>query len=175
MQNRSQQPGVLVPCRAELASIETDWGAVWRRVRLPCLGSEASSHMFKLIHGLLLCESKLAEIIPNSSPICKHQCPGDPVAVTIHCYFSCRLTSTVGIWLLSVARQYDSSSTQSHLLRISFKLVLNYCVQALFCVVLLILDPWSGTTSCMSGDQPISLSLWWGCYILGIHPCPDCP
>ena len=58
---------------AELASPDTDWSLVWRRVRLPCLGSEASSLVWRIIHGTLPSEKRVAEIT-NKSAICRFNC-----------------------------------------------------------------------------------------------------
>ena len=60
------QAQTLRQCRVELASPETDWDTVWRRVRTRELTSEVSSHMWKSVQRLLPCEKDIAAILPNS-------------------------------------------------------------------------------------------------------------
>ena len=82
------QPPQLLACRAEEESPDTDWANVWSLSRMPCLGSDAASHAFKLLHNLLPHESCLAEILPNTQPTCWYKCHGDPVADMQHCMFT---------------------------------------------------------------------------------------
>ena len=104
------------PSRAESAHPDTDWPAVWRKVRLPCLGSEESSHVFRLLHDLLPSEGRLSQVLPGTPPTCKHGCPGSPVADTTDCFLMCRLTSEVGQWLLRLVSIFDTRTTSDKLL-----------------------------------------------------------
>ena len=115
------QPPQLRPCRAEVASPTTDWGEVWARVRLAALSSDATSFAWRLVHGLLPSEGRLAEILPNNSPACRHSCAGDPAADLEHIFFFCRLTSEVGAWLLNLVRQYDPLLTPTQILRLEIE------------------------------------------------------
>ena len=66
-----------------------------------------TSFAFKLIHDLLPHEARLSRVLPNSSPVCKHGCPGDPIADKHHVFFHCRLTGQVGLWLLNIVRKSE--------------------------------------------------------------------
>ena len=106
------------PCRAELASPDTDWSAVWGRVRLPSLTGNVTSLVFKLAHGLLPCESRLADILPDNSHACRYNCPGDPAADLFHCFFSWQMTNEVGEWLINLVKQCIQSATPSQILKL---------------------------------------------------------
>ena len=108
----------LKPCRAEKAESDCDWASIWRKCRLPCLTSEASTLAFKLCHGLLPNESRLAEILPGNTPVCRHGCPGDPVATLEHCILECQKTRDTGRWLLDLVHQYNPAISTSDILRI---------------------------------------------------------
>ena len=106
-------------CRVELLHPGADWEKIWRRARLPGLGSEATSFLWKLLHQILPTEERLARILPNNSPICKH-CPGETGSLE-HCLFTCSLTRDSGQWLLSVLHPFDPAVTSENLCRLDFE------------------------------------------------------
>ena len=111
-------PPTLKACRTELVSPDTDWLSVWPRVRISCLRSEIMSFIWKLVHGLLPCEGRLGEILPNMSRICRHSCEGDPVADFVNLFFTCKMSGEVGQWLLKCVRQSNPTSTPANILRL---------------------------------------------------------
>ena len=61
----------LVPCRAELKDPEFDWESIWPRIRLPGLGSEISSFLFKVVHDILPTQERVARTSPTVSGSCR--------------------------------------------------------------------------------------------------------
>lgn len=112
------QPNMLRPCRVEERNPYSDWSAIWTRVRLPSLTSEACSMAWRLVHQLLPCESRLSEIMPNISPTCKFSCEGEPTADLVHCFFACKLSAEAGDWIMYLVLQYDPFATREKLLRL---------------------------------------------------------
>ena len=82
-------------------------------------GSKVSAHMFRLVHGLQPCEEHVAHTLQNTPPTCKYDCPGSPVADSVHCYLQCRLTSEVGQWLVGLVRTFNPQTTNDSLLRLN--------------------------------------------------------
>ena len=58
-------------CRVELASPETDWENCWRLARLPGLGPELSTFLFKLLHQILPTQERVSRTNPATGPMCK--------------------------------------------------------------------------------------------------------
>ena len=104
--------------KSQHANLESDWMTTWRNVRLPSFDSKLSSFAFKLVHNLLPCESRLADILPHSSPICKFSCPSEPPANYSHIFFSCINFSEVGDWILKFVRNEDNKAIDDNLLRL---------------------------------------------------------
>ena len=44
----------LVPCKVEIRNPEYDWETTWHRARLPGLGSELMTLLFKVVHAILV-------------------------------------------------------------------------------------------------------------------------
>ena len=65
---------VNIQCRVERASPLTDWERSWRLARLPGLGPENVSFLFKMLHDLLPTQERVARTKPRASPAC--QLPG---------------------------------------------------------------------------------------------------
>ena len=51
----------LIPCRAELKDPELPWDSIWPSIRLPGLGSEITSFLFKILHNLLPTQERVLE------------------------------------------------------------------------------------------------------------------
>ena len=59
--------------------------------------------------------------ILDTSPTCRYSCPGDPTADILHCFFSCRLTSSAGAWLLSLVKKVDSLATPERIIHLDIE------------------------------------------------------
>jgi len=77
---------------------------------------QASSFAFKLFHGLLPHESRLAEVLPSNEPVYRFKCPGDPVAYMLHCLISCLKTAQVCQRLINLVQQHIQIITPPQIL-----------------------------------------------------------
>ena len=59
-----------IMCRVERASPGTDWENSWRLARLPGLGPDNISFLFKLMHEILPTQERVARTKPRASPSC---------------------------------------------------------------------------------------------------------
>ena len=92
-------------CRVELASPWTDWEISWRLSRLPGLGPEHSSFLFKLLHQILPTQERVSRTSPTTNSLCKHRdCTGDSTEDIPHCLVYCRGNDGVGMKLVECAR-----------------------------------------------------------------------
>ena len=114
------QPRQLIPSRTDSSSPTSDWPTIWERTRLPGLGSEARSFIWRLINDLLPTENRLFNINPNSSPNCRH-CQDDVIADLEHCMFYCCMTDNMGYWLLSTFRQQDPLANPLRILKLEIE------------------------------------------------------
>ena len=87
---------VHIKCRVERASPLTDWEKSWRLARLPGLGPENISFLFKLLHDLLPTQEHVARTKPTASPAC--QAPGCSCDMEdqAHALVSCQSNHGVG-------------------------------------------------------------------------------
>ena len=87
-----QQTNIL--CRVERASPSTDWESSWRLARLPGLGPENVSFLFKLLHDILPKQERVARTKPRASPACP--LPGCDAASETHGLVLCEGNNGVG-------------------------------------------------------------------------------
>ena len=100
-----------IACRVEIASPGTDWETSWRLARLPGLGPELSSFMFKLLHQILPTQERVSHTSPTSNSLCKHSdCTGDRVEDISHSLVYCRGNNGVGMKILERAGQTVSQT-----------------------------------------------------------------
>ena len=85
----------LVPCRAEIQNPECDWDRIWSRARLPGLGSEFTSFLFKVLHDLLPTQERLSRTSPTESGQCK-LCVTDVQEDLVHALVRCPGNQGVG-------------------------------------------------------------------------------
>ena len=60
-----------IKCRVERVKPEVDWNRRWRLARLPGLGSENVSFIFKMLHQILPTQERVARTKPGASPVCQ--------------------------------------------------------------------------------------------------------
>ena len=78
-------PRRYIPCNAEKKTPLRNWDECWRRARLPGLGPENISFLFKLMHNTLVTQERLSKTNPNISSNCKFPgCPGTEKEDTTH-------------------------------------------------------------------------------------------
>ena len=87
----------LIPCRVELANPDLDWEVIWRRVRLPGLGSEITSFLLKMMHQLLPTQERVARISDAVTGFCMVQgCVGEQSEDVMHALVTCAGNGGVG-------------------------------------------------------------------------------
>ena len=95
----------LIPCRVELASPEIDWEKSWRLARLPGLGPELTSFIFKLLHQVLPTQERVARTSPVVAPTCKSpSCTGGHIEDLQHALIHCCGNNGVGVRLVELAQ-----------------------------------------------------------------------
>ena len=91
--------GELISCRAKTRAPGCDWDGVWTRARLPDLGSELMSFLFKVLHYLLPTQERLARTSPTVTGeciICKSNVRED----LVHAFVSCPSNQGIGVAVL---------------------------------------------------------------------------
>ena len=94
-------PASLIPVRSETLHPNCDWPQIWSNIRSKGLGSELSSFLLKLVHGLLPTQDRVARIGLAENPL-----PGFCLMCRIsnenllHCFFECPKSMVVGLTLL---------------------------------------------------------------------------
>jgi len=111
----------LLPCRVESMSPEVNWNTVWSNVRMSALPNASKSFAWKLMHDLLPTENRLFSVSNITSNKCKFSCPGDPIGDLEHCFFNCKLTSEVGMWLLRIFEKENPGTNPRLILRLDFE------------------------------------------------------
>ena len=110
----------LIPCRAELRDPEADWVSIWPRVRLPGLGAELSSFLFKILHDLLPTQERVARTSPTVSGDCK-LCLPNAVEDLPHALMRCPGNQGVGDAVLDCLPNSDNLN-HNNLLNLQFTL-----------------------------------------------------
>ena len=85
----------LIPCRAELKDPELPWDSIWPSIRLPGLGSEITSFLFKVLHNLLPTQERVSRTSPAVTGMCR-QCVLDVAEDLQHVLVSCPGNGDVG-------------------------------------------------------------------------------
>ena len=110
-----------IGCRVELASPETDWENSWRLARMPGLGPELSSFLFKLMHQILPTQERVSRNSPTTNPLCKHSnCTGALVEDLPHALVHCSGNNGVGLKLLERARTLAPGGTVEQFIQLNF-------------------------------------------------------
>ena len=87
-----------IKCRVERNSPDTDWENSWRLARLPGLGPDNTSFLFRMLHQT---QERVARTKPNQSSICKlNECNADLEENLDHALIQCEANSCVGTGLL---------------------------------------------------------------------------
>ena len=108
-----------VKCRVERMSPDTDWENSWRLARLPGLGPDNISFLFRMLHQTLPTLERVARIKPNQSSRCKMQgCQANPEEDLSHALLHCDGNDDVGHQLLNCLRNVEPGLQADALLRL---------------------------------------------------------
>ena len=100
----------LKPCRAETKNPEVEWEKVWNLAITPGLPSELLSFLWKMIHNLLPCQTRLLRLnMPNiTSNICT-LCDENQVGDLKHSLMLCPFNGGAGQFLLRILQDHQPS------------------------------------------------------------------
>ena len=93
-------------CRVERASPEADWENSWRLARLPGLGPDNISFLFKMMHDLLPTQERVARTKPRTSPTCPMPGCQEAVEDRGHALVLCGGNNDVGQRMMRCLRDY---------------------------------------------------------------------
>ena len=99
-------PAVLLPVRTELHHQDIDWTRTWRMSRLRGLPPDLTSHLFRLLHGLLPTQDRVARQGANRgvSDLCK-LCFVN-IDTIDHAFYSCMNNCHAANYLLTTAQKF---------------------------------------------------------------------
>ena len=135
-------PPPLAPLRVELSDPGVDWPRSWQLARLPALGPQLSSFLFKLLHQLLPTAERVAKILPASSPLCT-QC-GDKVVETLfHALYACTANLGLPQKLLACLKDYDPALTPQKILTLHIEVNIHLQLPIVWTISTFLLSLWS--------------------------------
>ena len=112
-----------IKCRVERAIVGTDWEQCWRMARLPGLGPENVSFLFRLIHQTLPTQERVARTKPTANSKCKTQgCQGVDEENLSHAMVFCPANDRVGLKLLECLRVIQPGLQVEAVLRLELQL-----------------------------------------------------
>ena len=110
-----------IPCNAEKKSPSTNWEECWRKARLPGLGPENLSLIFRMLHNTLVTQERLAKTSPTTSPLCKFPgCPGTEKEDLVHALVSCAGNNGTGTSLYNCLEKFVPGLKLDEALRLDF-------------------------------------------------------
>ena len=104
----------------ELSSPNTDWENSWRLARLPGLGREHTSFLFRLLHQILPTQERLHRTKTDVNPVCK-AAGCTEVEDLGHCLVICPANQDVGTSLVELLRQHHAGLTTAAALRLEMQ------------------------------------------------------
>ena len=106
-----------LPCRAELASPDTDWSLAWAACRQPGIPPVLASFLWRLMHNLLPTQAKLHRMNTIRSSVCKM--PGcTEIGSLDHELLLCSKNNGVGLKLISCLQQHIPGLVAEDVLRL---------------------------------------------------------
>ena len=104
----------------ELAIPRTDWENCWRLARLPGLGPELSTFLFKLLHQILPTQERISRTNPATGPRCKQpNCSDTRIEDLPHALVHCSGNNGVGWKIVDIARTLVPDAEVEQLLQLN--------------------------------------------------------
>ena len=130
-------PASLIPIRAETLNPSSNWPQVWNCVRVKGLGSDLSSFLFKLVHGLLPTQDRVTRLglADNDTPGHCLLCKTEPEDL-LHSFFGCIKNLETGLTLLGYVQHVVPHLTPESALLLNFHLELSMEETLAVCVIL---------------------------------------
>ena len=111
----------LIQCRVERINPETDWERSWRLARLPGLGPENTSFLFKMMHHLLPTQERVSKTKPGSVPACPMAGCAEQHEDLPHALVLCQGNSGVGQRVLECLKDNVAAVEVDAALRLEFE------------------------------------------------------
>ena len=127
-------PASLIPVRPETLNPNCEWPQIWSNARSKGLGSELSSFLLKVVHGLLPTQDRIARMADNGHGICllcRHSSEN-----LLHCFFECPHNMIVGLTLLGYAQHVVPNLSPEAALLLDFQQSLTSEESLAVCVML---------------------------------------
>ena len=110
-----------IRCRVERVSPTTDWEKCWRLARLPGLGPDNISFLFKMMHDLLPTQKRVSRTKPRASPACPMPgCSAESEDLP-HSLVLCEGNDGVGVRMLTCLRSFVPDLDVSSALRLELE------------------------------------------------------
>ena len=84
------------------------------------MNSEMHSFAWKVVHGLIPCESLLKRRTGAQTESCRFSCPNNQTSDLYHCLIHCDLIKEVGSWIIKLVRRSDPSTEANDVLCLRF-------------------------------------------------------
>ena len=112
-------PRHFLPCRAELASTDTDWELSWENCRQPGVSPELASFLWLMLHDLLSTQARLHQMGAVKSAQCKMQdCKEE--GTLQHELLHCEKNDRVGNLLIACLQRCVPDLQATGILRLEF-------------------------------------------------------
>ena len=141
VREESGAPGNFIPCRVEVQQPLNDWSYAWKLARLPGLGSEHITFLWRLVHNILPTKERVNRLTPATPPLCK-LCPTQCVETRRHAFFECAFNQEAGQALLRSLLLVDSQVTPDRVLRLELSLEDQYQHPTIWYLAAVLLSIW---------------------------------
>ena len=95
-----------------------DWETTWRRSRLPGLGPNLTSFIFKVAHDLLPTKERLSKVDSSKSSSCE-KCSAEATEDLVHALIQCDFNGGVGKRVISCISD-NQTQNPAHFLHLNF-------------------------------------------------------
>ena len=137
------EEGDYIKCRVERMSPNIELDRCWALVRLPGLGPENISFLFKLLHQILPTQERVARTKPNTSPNCRNNLCQDMLDDLQHAVINCQANDGVGGLLLRCLRGVMPGLEVESLLRLEINVDSDMELPIVFLIATVLDAVWS--------------------------------
>ena len=130
-------------CRVERMIPNIEWERCWALARLPGLGPENISFLFKLLHQILPTQERVARTKPNTSPNCRNALCQDDRDDLQHALIHCQSNDGVGGLLLQCIRGVIPGLEVESLLRLGMNVDTDMQLPIVFLIATVLDAVWS--------------------------------
>ena len=141
--NCIMEEGEYIQCRVERMAPNTAWEGCWALARLPGLGPDNTSFLFKLLHQILPTQERVARTKPNTSPECRNPLCENTVDDVRHALIDCQSNDGVGELLLQCLRGVMPELQVESLIRIELDVATENQLPVVFLIATVLGAVWN--------------------------------